>query len=283
MVDTAVTHYRIVEKLGHGSMGFVYKAVDTRLHRFLALKFLPESLARDPQAFARFRREALLASALNHPNICTIYEIAEQAGQAFLAMEFLDGVTLKHFIAAKPLETETVLELAVEIADALETAHATGSIHRNITAANIFVTKRSHAKVMEFGLATITGKDVLLGTPAYMSPEQLTGKELDARTDLFSFGAVLYEMCTGTLPFLGAKAILETTPVANLSLPTELERILNKAMEKDRNLRYQSAADMKADLQRLKRNRASIHLAESLDETTAFGLPAFFPKTKNVE
>jgi eukaryotic-like serine/threonine-protein kinase len=284
MANTAVTHYRIVEKLGHGSMGFVYKAVDTRLHRFLALKFLPESIARDPQTFARFKREAQLASALNHPNICAIHEIAEQAGQAFLAMEFLDGVTLKHFIAAKPLETEIILDLAVEIAGALEAAHAAGAIHRNITATNIFVTKRSHAKVMEFGLAADTGKNVsALGIPTYMSPEQLTGKELDARTDLFSFGAVLYEMCTGTPPFLDAKATFETTPVANLSLPTELERILTKALEKDRNLRYQSAAEMKADLHRLKRSRASIHLAASPDDTTAFNLPAFFPKTKNVE
>jgi eukaryotic-like serine/threonine-protein kinase len=288
MINTTVSHYRIVEKLGHGGTGIVYKAVDTRLHRFVALKFLPESVAHDPQALARFRREAQAASALNHPNICTVYEIGEQAGQAFFATEFLDGVILKHFIAAKPLETETTLGLAVEIADALEAAHAKGAIHRDITPANIFVNKRGQAKVLEFGLARVIGKDIsTLGTPAYMSPEQVTGKELDARTDLFSFGAVLYEMCTGTVPFRNLREISDTIPTAatrlNPNLPAELDRILTKALDKDRNLRYQSAAEMRADLQRLKHNRDAIHLATSLDETTTFSLPTFFPKTKSVE
>ncbi len=288
MINTTVSHYRIVEKLGHGGTGIVYKAVNTRLHRFVALKFLPESVGHDPQALARFRREAQTASALNHPNICALYEIGEQAGQAFFATEFLDGVILKYFIAAKPLETETTLGLAVEIADALAAAHAKGAIHRDITPANIFVNKRGQAKVLEFGLTRVIGKDVsTLGAAGYMSPEQVCGKELDARTDLFSLGAVLFEMCTGTPPFVGAKAISDLSPVAatclNPNLPAELDRILTRALEKDRNLRYQSAAEMRADLQRLKHNRESIHRAASLDETTAFGLPVFNAKTKSSE
>jgi eukaryotic-like serine/threonine-protein kinase len=316
MINSIVSHYRIVEKLGHRGMGIVYKAVDTRLHRFVVLKFLPESVTRDPYTFTRFQREASLASALNHPNICTIYEIGEQAGQAFFAMEFLEGTTLKHFIEAKPLEIETTLRLAIEIAGALDSAHAKGVIHRDLTPDNIFVTKNSHAKLLEFGMSKITGKagsseaatatipettdercltsststpDVL----AYMSPEQVHRKELDARTDVFSFGATLYEMCTGAPPFRGHsialvfKDILDTTPVAathlNPSLPPELDPILAKALEKDRDLRYQSVAAMKTDLQKLKGNRNAISQTASFDETTSFSLPVFHPKTNTAE